>query len=46
MNNKTKPKWAHPLVRKMKAYRERHPELSEPDLDEMMFGSVFGINRR
>ncbi len=41
-----KPKWIHPLVRKMRANREAHPELSEDEMDEKMMESVFGIRRR
>jgi hypothetical protein len=45
MTEETKPKWVHPLVRKMRAYRESHPELSESELDDMVLGSTLGIRR-
>jgi hypothetical protein len=46
MKNETKPKWVHPLVRKMRTYRESHPELSESELDDMMLESTLGIWRQ
>lgn len=42
----TKPKWVHPVIRKMRANREAHPKLSEGEMDDKMMKSVFGIRRR
>ena len=42
----TKPKWVHPVIRKVRANRESNPKLPEDELEDKMMESVFGIRRR